>query len=132
MFMKKKIIKQTILFLWCLPQNILGLIVLAFMKLQHAKTERYKDTFLTKWKYSSGGSIGCFIFVPENTDEKIIKHEYGHYLDSNCLGPLYLPIIFLPSFAWVAFFKKYREKNNISYYDFYTERRADRLGEVNK
>ena len=131
MFMKKKIIEQAILLLWCLPQNILGLIVLAFTKLQHAKTERYKDTFLTKWKYSSGGSIGCFIFVPENADEKIIKHEYGHYLDGNCLGPLYLPVVFLPSFIWAAFFKEYRKNKNISYYDFYTERRANRLGEVN-
>lgn len=126
----KRITKQIILFIWCLPQNILGLIVLAFTKLQHAKTELYQDTFLTRWKYSSGGSIGCFIFVPENVSERVIKHEYGHYLDGKCLGPLYLPIIFLPSFTWAAFFKRYREKNNISYYDFYTERRADKLGEV--
>ena len=127
-----KTLKRSLLFLWCLPQNILGLLVLAFTKFQRAKTERYEDTFVTRWKYGSGVSLGCFIFISEHANHKTLRHEYGHFLDGNCLGPLYLPIIFLPSFCWAAFFDKYREKHNISYYTFYTERRADKLGGVNR
>ena len=125
-------IKHAALFLWCLPQNIVGLAVLAFTKLQGAKTNLYNGTFVTRWKYGSGVSLGCFIFIPESSNDKTLKHEYGHYLDGRCLGPLYLFVIGLPSIIWAAFFDAYRKKHNVSYYDFYTERRADRLGEVER
>lgn len=125
-----KTFKQIALFLWCLPQNILGLIVLIFTKFQRAKTQRYEEVFVTHWKYSSGCSLGCFVFIPKYADEKTLRHEYGHYLDGNCLGPLFLLVIGIPSFCWAAFFDKYRYKHNISYYSFYTERRADKLGGV--
>lgn len=127
-----KIFKRVFLFLWCLPQNLLGLIVLIFTKFQRAKTERYGETFVTRWKYGSGVSLGCFIFVSEHASDNTLKHEYGHYLDGKCLGPLYLFVIGLPSFCWATFFDKYRSKHNISYYSFYTERRADKLGGVNR
>lgn len=125
-------IKHAALFLWCLPQNIVGLAVLAFTKLQDAKTNLYNGTFVTRWKYGSGVSLGCFIFISESSNDKTLKHEYGHYLDGRCLGPLYLFVIGLPSIIWAAFFDAYRKKHNVSYYDFYTERRADRLGEVER
>lgn len=123
-------LKQTLLFLWCLPQNIAGLIVLAITKCQGAKSERYNNTLVTYWKSGCGLSLGRFIFISPNDDYSALRHEYGHYLDGNCLGPLFLLVIGIPSFCWAAFFDEYRRKNKISYYNFYTERRADRLGEV--
>lgn len=123
-------LKQTLLFLWCLPQNIAGLIVLAITKCQGAKSERYNNTLVTYWKSGCGLSLGRFIFISPKDDYSALRHEYGHYLDGNCLGPLFLLVIGIPSFCWAAFFDKYRRKYNISYYNFYTERRADRLGEV--
>lgn len=123
-------LKQTLLFLWCLPQNIAGLIVLAIAKCQGAKSERYNNTLVTYWKSGCGLSLGRFIFISPKDDHSALRHEYGHYLDGICLGPLFLLVIGIPSFCWAAFFDKYRRKNNISYYSFYTERRADKLGEV--
>lgn len=125
-----KVIKQIGLFLWCLPQNIVGLFVLIFTKIQKAKTSKYNGAFLTFWKYNSGVSLGWFVFVPKQASENFIKHEYGHYRDSNRFGPLYLFVIGLPSLCWALSFKKYRIKHNKSYYDFYTERRANKLGGV--
>ena len=125
-------IKQIIQWIWCLPQNIIGLFVLIFTKFQKSKTDQYNGTFVIRWKYSNGVSLGQFIFVSENADENTIKHEYGHHIDGNCLGPLYLFVIGIPSICWAAFGRKYRIKHNKSYYDFFTERRADRLGEVKR
>lgn len=124
------ILKQTLLFLWCLPQNMAGLIILAITKCQGAKSEQYNNTLVTYWKSDYGLSLGRFIFISPKDDHSALRHEYGHYLDGNCLGPLYLLVIGIPSFCWAMFFEKYRQKKGISYYQFYTERRADKLGEV--
>lgn len=124
--------KTVLLFLWLLPQNILGLIVLLIAKLCGAKSEAYRGTIVTKWKHRGCVSLGQFIFVAEYAGEKTIKHEYGHYIDGTCLGWLYLFVIGIPSFIWAGCFGKYRQKHNISYYDFYTEKRADLLGEVER
>ena len=125
-------IKNILLFIWCLPQNILGLFVFLFTKIQGAKSQSYNGTVLTRWRYSSGVSLGQFIFVSERASGNTIKHEYGHYVDGNCLGPLYLFLIGIPSIIWAGCFRKYRIEHNKSYYDFYTESRADALGGVER
>ncbi len=53
-----------------------------------------------------------------------LMHEYGHTLQSIILGPLFLPVVGLPSLLWAGLpvFRKYREKSAVSYYRFYTER----------
>ena len=117
---------------WCLPQNLLGLFVFLITKSRGAKNEKYKDAFVTHWKHSSGLSLGQFIFVPETTSHKTIQHEYGHTIQSNFLGPLFLIIIGLPSIIWAGCFDRYRIKHNISYYQFYTEKWADDLGGVKR
>lgn len=122
--------KHFFLAIWMLLQNFFGVCVFLFTKLQKAKTEQYKGTLVTRWKYHTGVSLGQFIFIPTNAGEKTLKHEYGHYIDGTCLGPLYLFMIGIPSFCWAAFGGKYRTKHKMSYYDFYTEKRADKLGEV--
>ena len=124
--------KRILTFIWLLPQNIVGLFVLLFVKLQGAKSETYNGTLITRWKYGSGVSLGQFIFVSKNAPEDTIKHEYGHYLQGLRLGWLYLLIIGLPSILWCAFGDKYRRKHKVSYYDFYTEKWADRLGGVDR
>jgi hypothetical protein len=75
-------------------------------------------------------SLGNFIFVSNIKDLETIKHEYGHTLQSYQLGWLYLIVIGIPSLFWAAFGKKYRKKRNKSYYDFYTERWANKLGGI--
>jgi hypothetical protein len=56
-------------------------------------------------------------------------HELGHCRQSQILGWLYLPVIGLPSLLWAAWWNEGRKR---SYYSFYTERWADRLGNVHR
>ena len=62
--------------------------------------------------------------------ERILRHEYGHSIQSLVLGPLYLFVVGLPSILWCrvpALGKSWRSGRR-SYYSFITERSADRLG----
>lgn len=129
--MFKQIMNQVLQWTWALPQNILGLFVFIWTKIRKRKSETYKGAIVTRWDNCGGISLGQFIFVPMKAKEDMIKHEYGHHLDSNCLGPLYLFVIGIPSIVW-SWCKKYRIKHNLTYYDFYTESRAERLGETYK
>ena len=72
-----------------------------------------------------------FYYDPEKATEwqqNYIKHEYGHSVQSAYLGPLYLFVIGIPSLIWAGCFDSWREKHNKSYYWFYTESWADKLG----
>lgn len=122
---------EVILFLWCLPQNLVGLLVKLFTKKQ-APTRVYNGAVISRWKYGSGVSLGNFIFVSPNASLNTIKHEYGHYKQSLMLGWLYLFVIGLPSIIWAGCFKGYRKKHNVSYYKFYTEKWADNLVEIKR
>ena len=123
---------QIIQWIWCLPQNLLGLFVFLITKIQGAKTEKYQDIFVTYWKYSSGLSLGQFIFVPRSTSNNTIQHEYGHSRQSLMLGWLYLFVVGVPSIIWAGCFSKYRSKHNISYYSRFPENWADKLGGVTR
>jgi len=82
-----------------------------------------------------GISLGMFIIINGNRDDYWASttkvHEYGHTLQSLILGPLYLFIIGIPSFIWcnAKKFVKMRKDKNISYFDFYPEKRANYLGQ---
>lgn len=121
-----------ILFLWQLPQNIVGFIIFTICKLMKRDSIMYKDKIATLWLFDGGLSMGMFVFVYKNYDENLIKHEYGHTIQSLYLGPLYLFIIGIPSLIWAGFFKEYRRKNRISYYSFYPEKWAEKLGGVKR
>ena len=118
-----------LLYLWQLPQNLLGaLLVLVF------KPERSYDYKGTRLHYASrmhgGISLGRHIILNDRYlayDGKREKHEWGHTLQSLLLGPLYLPLVGLPSLLWAAWWPPLR---SISYFRFFTERWADRLGGV--
>lgn len=76
-----------------------------------------------------------FIFISESamTDERrefTLMHEYGHTVQSCILGPLFLPVIGLPSLLWAGLpvFRRFRERRGVSYYRFYPERWANFLG----
>lgn len=77
-------------------------------------------------KLKGGASFGRFIYVVEY-DKDLIAHEYGHYIQSQILGPLYLLVIGLPSAIWGLL---YRESWKKDYYWFYTERWANKLGKT--
>lgn len=84
------------------------------------------------WGYNSGISLGDYIIVPRGANENYINHERGHTKQSYMLGWLYLFVIGIPSIVWNVCFREYRRKHNVSYYSFYTEAWADKLGGVKR
>lgn len=87
--------KKVLLFLWQLPQNILGLLVIFF-------TGAHKTAFKGEWVASKfphfGVSLGNYIiFGGAGGSVESLKHEQGHQKQSMYLGPLYLILIGLPS-----------------------------------
>lgn len=124
--------KKILYFIWGLPQNIIGLIMFLSLKHLAVKQEKYNHTTVLFFNKNLGAvSLGMFIFVFSNFGEStdyVVRHEFGHSLQSIILGPLYLLIIGLPSIIWAGFFDNYRRKHKISYYDFYPERWANKLG----
>lgn len=75
--------------------------------------------------------MGPFVFVPVQCPRRLMVHEYGHTVQSLILGPLYLPLVGLPSVVWsrVPALSRWRRAHRISYYALPTERWANWLGE---
>lgn len=111
--------KRLILYLWELPQNLLGLLLVAYFQAEK------KEGYLFSKGLSGAISLGRYI-ITSNEDETVIKHEQGHQKQSRLLGWLYLLVIGLPSILWAMFHGK------LDYYSFYTERWADKLGGVER
>lgn len=126
--------KKVVLFIWQLPQNIIGLIILAYHKIRKAECIKTNTNNINwyKCKYiaNAGISLGNFIFL--DTDRYIsnndIKHEYGHSIQSKILGPFYLIIIGIPSFVGNIIDRI----KPIDYYNQPWEKWADKLGKVNR
>ena len=120
---------------WELPQSLLGLILIPFYKDSFMRKELYKDQWVYIYeKFPGGISLGNYQLVKYGRGmTTIIKHEYGHCIQSKYLGPLYLPIIGVCSSIHnlVCRIKKYK-KIPYNYYSFWTEKWADKLGEVKR
>lgn len=130
--------KKVLLFIWQIPQNILGLLVILFTGAFKTKDGRY-------WVTSKGGfgvSLGSYIIFGDmngryEPTEKSIKHEQGHQKQSLYLSWLYLLIIGLPSITFnIAdrlFHKNWKTQDRIKwYYNLPWEHWADELGNVNR
>lgn len=128
------------LFLWELPQNLLGLAVwgVARKRVLTRETEGGR-IFLRVPDF--GLSLGSFIFWsaadpsaeldpgarPDNR-----MHEFGHSIQSARLGPMYLIVVGIPSvcrFLYARGYSRRRGKAWTRYFDGYPENWADRLGE---
>lgn len=133
-------------FSWELPQLCIGYAV-AQWRLAVGNVSRVDTlngvTFLTKTnplKHNYAGlSIGCFVnmWIPDANIQDfkqyalrspfhIYAHEYGHTVDSQLWGWLYLPVIGLPSLVSQAL--GLSQKVHHHHDTFWVERRADRLG----
>ena len=87
----------------------------------------FRNTYSTIYSSSrmrGGISLGYFAFLSKglSSDITVVRHEEGHMWDSKVMGPLYLPIVGLPSLLNAIL----RFTGN--YYDFFTERWANRHG----
>ena len=127
-----KQIKMLLLTAWTYHHQLVGLIVYIVCRIKKCKWVERIDRRFVFWNLTSGLSLGWFIFVNEEATKKTFDHEYGHTIQSMILGPLYLLVIGLPSIIWAGCFGKYRKKHHKSYYSFYTEKWADKLGGVER
>lgn len=125
-----EVIKIIFFVIWGLPQNLVGGIIYLICACKKRKHVIYRGRIMTHWGLGSGLSLGYFIFVSEYASDNTKNHEAGHTYQSMLLGPLYLLVIGLPSIIWAGCFDNYRRKHAMSYYDFYTEKWADKWGGV--
>lgn len=126
-----KVLKEIVLYIWQLPQNIVGLVFMLFLSPVKRVPANTLASVYSSDKMSGGISLGKYAFLSEASSKNIlsVRHEgIGHALQSRYLGPLYLVVIGIPSMVWACIYKR-TSKN---YYWFYTERWADRLAVIDR
>lgn len=129
---------------WGLPQTLLGA-VLFLLNRRRCPVRWYHGAVVTEWQAEMSASFGMFVFVTAHPTRDrrrqgripvfqlkqcLLVHEYGHTIQSLFFGPLYLPLMAIPSAAWgyLPYFRRKRERG-AAYSDFFTESLANRLGE---
>lgn len=126
-------------FTYELPQTLLGYILTKIYKGKLSKVEEYSHARVHLYKEFPGGiSLGRYILAQDCSwytefQEKLIKHEFGHCIQSKYLGWLYLPVIGVCSGLHALTYQWRIKKGWIrSYYDYWTEKWADKLGGVKR
>ena len=88
----------------------------------------YHGACVTYWNRRDSVSLGALVFIGRmrpQLQRKVLVHEFGHCVQSLLLGPLFLPLVGLPSGLWALCFSA---RSRRSYYAFLPERWANRLG----
>ncbi|MBQ9484260.1 MAG: hypothetical protein IJU82_08725 [Ruminiclostridium sp.] len=129
----KRVIFTVLQCTWGILQTLAGAAV--FLVLIKRKHFIYRAGVATLWQRGESLSLGLFFFVSEQASEdrrnELCAHEYGHSVQSVILGPLFLPVIGLPSSVWcmMPYFGRLRAEKGRSYYSLYTERWANAIAE---
>lgn len=128
-----------LMFIWELPQTLLGYIILFLFKKSIRKKIKYKDTvcyFIKNGFFSI--SLGRNLIIRDSAPEETLLHEYGHSIQSKYLGPLYLIIVGIPSVILNMYFSlgmvylKWDKNKTKEYYNHFPENWADKLGKVKR
>ncbi len=133
-------LRDVALLFWELPQDALGLTLLGAARVlgDVVAVQRDKGRLFIESR-SLGVSLGLFVFWSRGknryfrSDPLMKRHEYGHSFQSRWLGPLYLPLVGVPSVTRVLYGMAYREVKGTQwrgYYAGYPENWADRLGGI--
>lgn len=127
--MKK--IKKILLYLWQLPQEIIGYFLVLILKGKQLKCGII-GIYTVPNLFHSGISLGDYIIFDSRIElsEIDVLHEYGHQLQSRFLGPLYLLIVGIPSLIG-NIYSRIKNKSDDWYYSRFPENWADKLGGVN-
>ena len=112
---------------WGFPQTFVGFLV--YLICRNGKPALYRGCVVTRWGNRGSMSMGMFLFMGCD-DPQVRVHEFGHSIQSLILGPLFLPVMGIPSFLWcnLPVCRQLRRERNISYYSFYPESTANALG----
>lgn len=128
---------------WGILQTLLGGVL--FLLHLSSPHRFYHGAVVTRWQAKSSISLGLFVFITDepyfykklkhnytkqDLFDRLLVHEYGHTVQSLILGPLYLIIMGIPSTLWgfLPHFANQRKQGR-SYFSFFTESWANRLGE---
>lgn len=120
--------KEIILWLWQLPQNLIGFFIIKIMKAKQREWCDCNTKYYVCPLFRAGVSLGNYIIF-DNTIHVSgfsIKHEKGHQKQSLYLGWFYLLVIGLPSIIGNIIYR-------IKKFDYYAqpwEKWANKLGEV--
>lgn len=107
---------------WGIVQNVLGFLL--FLTVLRKRHYLFRTSLVTEWKFPYSASYGMFVFLNREEDTSdpkkvlhkweydMLVHEYGHSIQSMLLGPLFLPVIAIPSVIWATapFFEKLRNR----------------------
>lgn len=130
--------KEILLWLWQLPQNLLGLILILIMKPEYKYVlENGNFVFFAK-RMSGGISLGKYSIISDYyhrgnqiLNQNVVKHEgIGHGTQSRLLGWFYLLVIGLPSIIWAWLYGSVIPYTRNGYYKWYTEAWADKLAGI--
>ena len=137
------LIKKILLYLWQLPQNLIGLILTKLLKSEY-RFEYRISYYAVNGFFNSAISLGKYILIDnvyllarEKVLENVLKHEKGHSIQSKYLGWFYLFVIGIPSIVRNIYDRVLHKKWLLSdrmnwYYDHFPENWADKLGGVNE
>jgi len=134
-------LRRLLLLVWEAPQNVLGLarVGLALLRGRVRQVRFVDERVMVELQQGAAISLGLFVlwttvdnpYVPVGKENR--AHEYGHSIQSRWLGPLYLPVVGVPSTMRVLYALVYRlihQQRWPGYYDGFPEKQADELGGV--
>ena len=122
--------RNTLLYIWQLPQNLIGLLLRIIYK---GNDDNTNGIIVRRSLNMRGGiSLGKYIIVNQFARDNTIYHELGHCRQSMYLGWLYLLVIGIPSIVWAGLYGTIIKPTTNGYYKFYTEKWADKLGNVQR
>jgi len=128
--MSCKKVRQTLLYLWQLPQHLVGLLLIRLLRGSYYQEYFSARVYVTS--FPVGISLGDYIILYGHPEAlEYIPHEWGHTRQSRRLGPLYLPAVGLPSVA-MNIFSQLKIMDGERYYLRWPENWADQLGGVER
>ena len=128
--------KNILLFIWQLPQNIIGLLIM-LVNFKSVTMDKSKKCFRVKHLCDCGISLGNYIIIDLDDDctDFTIGHEQGHQKQSQMFGWLYLVLFGLPSICGNIIDRVFHKNWKLSkrlywYYNLPWEKSANKLGGV--
>lgn len=126
-----------ILWIWQLPQNVIGWILSltsSYQSTTYCNDKKIK-VYFSKNVCGCGVSLGNYIILDYNkycgkSNITTKLHEYGHHIQSLYLGPLYLFVVGIPSVIRNILYRFFNFKKD--YYAGFPEKWADELGGVKR
>ena len=133
-------LKTVGLYIWQLPQNLIGLLLIWYYKPNRKHViDNDVEIYFTN-NFPGGISLGKYSIVQayhyrkdinESLKRDTVRHEaIGHAKQSKMLGPLYLIVVGIPSIVWAGMYGTVIKPTTNGYYKFYTEKWADKLANI--